>query len=303
MQGCRHVRVFWVLLVLGLVARGVCQAQPYDFRLGGPGVEVMQQQGAEKRTVATITLPGGAREVLRQGARLYVVPRGDGLLLFDVTDPRSPRFVAAMAPERRVMALTEYEGGGLVRFTDGSLLRLGASTPVAAAAPPQAAGGTMSTVPAQRPARSFYFRGGAGFAYRWALREDFLAGAVDLMVGTNKGSGSALGARLSAELGRTVAGLLYGCVMIGPEGEFSVYHRIRISVGGGAGAMFVRRATMNRALIGTMIWLSAQGTLDLIAGRSGRSALFVGLRPEFAVGVSERMPLSFVAMTIVGLRR
>ncbi len=123
------------------------------------------------------------------------------------------------------------------------------------------------------PARGFVFRGELVANYRYALRESWGAGGVELYLG---GEHRAVGiaGTFGIDVGRSVAGLTFMTWNWGVEIAGRVTRRLRLGFNPHLGAFTIQDATDGAFNLGAfMVGVSLDGTYDLVLRR--HAALYV----------------------------
>lgn len=152
----------------------------------------------------------------------------------------------------------------------------------------------------------------AGLVSRWAFDETFLSGVVDIQLGGRIRAFS-VGGRLTVQAGRTQAGLVFGGCHVGPWMDLELHRRVRVGLGLHIGSLMIRRRSnvSNSQEIFPPVLLVAFGggltlgvDVDLWQEDSGRSGLFLGLRPGIeGVQTIGLQPATLFLTGLLGFRR
>jgi hypothetical protein len=137
--------------------------------------------------------------------------------------------------------------------------------------------------PARAKKGGFFFRLDLGGAYRYALKDSFGAGALRMLLGGESGH-VGFGGVLDLEMGASQGGLFYSVLDIGFQFYGVIGDVVRLGMGAQLGFMTIQRATNAdpfEDLVGFLIGLNADLSIDLIKSRRSALLLFGRLRYDF----------------------
>jgi len=159
----------------------------------------------------------------------------------------------------------------------------------------------VDVLPSPRKAR-WFGKVGAGFAYRWALKESLLGGVVEGELGAQDHR-LAGGVRVRVEAGRMLAGLPYQVVTLGPSLWMpALRERLRFGMGLEAGVLLLDRRSVPGTVMWTVLWGGRlDASVDLVrVGPSG--GVFLAVQLAGQVLTAAPFPVSAITGVTLGYR-
>jgi hypothetical protein len=200
---------------------------------------------------------------------------------------------------RRAAALCVLlAGSGLARAQEDSDDDEGEVTAPALAPPPVVAPLVRPPPVLHEPNRALYELSVGGGA-RW-LEEDGVVGVtVAGLVGRQIDSWGG-GARLELTLGRTLPGLAYQSISVGPSFQFVAGRSLRLGFDLVWGLLFIQRVTTNDSFVSILFGGRLGGTVDLASVGDGH--LYLGVRGGIDVLLPSSDMVSVVGSLALGYR-